>query len=101
MVAYFWKDYGVDIDSFEYLWIWTALSIQEQIQLNYITKRDQLKKPKPVNKLKEEEEERIKEILYKIVKRADRNILNTLHSIFEKVSSIQLSIGRKMSKHTN
>jgi len=38
--------------------------------------------------MKEEEEERIKEILYKIVKRADRHILTTLNSIFEKVRKI-------------
>lgn len=66
----------------------TALSIQEQIQMNYITTRDQLKKPKPVNVMCEEEEEKIVEILFKVVKRADRHILTTLNSIFEKVALI-------------
>lgn len=63
-----------------------ALSIQEQIQLNYVTTREQLKKPKPVNKMTEEEEEKLTEILFKVVKRADRHILTTLNSIFEKVN---------------
>ncbi|CAL8106536.1 unnamed protein product [Orchesella dallaii] len=67
----------------------STLSIQEQIQLNYITSREQLKKPKPVNFLEEEQEERIKEVLYKIVKRADRHILTTLNSIFEKFAHRQ------------
>lgn len=53
--------------------------------MNYITSRDQLKKPKAVNKLSESEEEKIKEIWHKIVKRADRHILLTLNSVFEKV----------------
>jgi len=33
----------------------------------------------------EEEEEQIQEIWYKVVKRADRYILTTLHSYFDKV----------------
>lgn len=45
-----------------------------------------MKKPKPVNKMTEEEEEQMTEILYKVVKRADRHILTTLNSIFEKVN---------------
>jgi sugar-specific transcriptional regulator TrmB len=64
----------------------STLSLQEQFQLNYITSKEQLKKPKAVNALCEKEEEQVKEIWVKVVKRADRHILTTLNSIFEKVS---------------
>jgi hypothetical protein len=63
-----------------------ALGLQEQIQLNYITSREQLKKPKAVNKLGEKDEERVVEIWHKVVRRADRHILTTLNAIFDKVS---------------
>ncbi|XP_021944128.2 uncharacterized protein LOC110842654 [Folsomia candida] len=67
----------------------STLSLQEQIQLNYITSRDQLKKPKAVNKLSEKDEERIVEIWHKIVKRADRHILITLNATFDKFAHRQ------------
>jgi len=63
----------------------STLSLQEQYQLNYVTSRDQLKKPKAVNKLSEKDEEHVKEIWEKVVRRADRHILSTLASIFDKV----------------
>lgn len=66
------------------------MSLQEQIQLNYITKKDQLEKPKAVNILCEEEEKKVKEIWYKIVQRANRHILTTLNAHFEKVRSISI-----------
>ncbi|CAG7676744.1 unnamed protein product, partial [Allacma fusca] len=50
----------------------STLSIQDQIQLNYVTKREELYKARAVNKLCESDEVRVKEILCKIVNRADR-----------------------------
>ncbi|CAG7730816.1 unnamed protein product, partial [Allacma fusca] len=67
----------------------STLSIQEQIQLNYVTKREELYKARAVNKLCESDEVRVKEILCKIVNRADRFILTTLSSIFDKFAHRQ------------
>ena len=57
--------------------------------MNYITKREDLQKPRAVNTLCESEEERVKEIWCKVVYRADRYILTTLSSIFEKFAHRQ------------
>ena len=57
--------------------------------MNYITKRDQLIPPKKVNTLSEKEEDKVKEIWKKVVKRADRHILTTLTAVFDKVNILQ------------
>ncbi len=73
---------------FHVFFFYLALSLQEQYQLNYVTSREQLRKPKPVNKLSDEDEDRIKEIWFKVVKRADRHILITLNAVFDKVKRV-------------